>query len=66
MAMRFDPFEQLRDFQRAINAFGLSDWLGSGLSAGGVYPLINISSWTRSLVPARRGPPPTRQDHGRR
>ena len=42
MAMLFDPFEQLREFQRAIDAFRSSDWLGSGLSAGGAYPPINI------------------------
>ena len=42
MPMLFDPFEQLHEFQRAIDAFRSSGWLGSGLSAGGAYPPINI------------------------
>src|SRR3954451_995272 len=42
MAMLFDPFEQLRELQRAVDAFQSSGWLGSGLSAGGAYPPINI------------------------
>src|SRR4051812_36195046 len=42
MPMLFDPFEQLREFQRAIDTFRWSGWLGSGLSAGGAYPPINI------------------------
>ena len=42
MAMLFDPFEQLREFQRAVDAFRSSGWLGSGLSAGGAYPPINV------------------------
>ena len=42
MPMLFDPFEQLREFQRAIDAFRSSGWLGSGLSAGGTYPPMNI------------------------
>src|SRR4051794_22974543 len=42
MPMLFDPFEQLREFQRAIDAFRSSGWLGSGVSAGGAYPPINI------------------------
>jgi HSP20 family protein len=42
MPMLFDPFEQLRDFQHALDAFRSSGWLGSGLSAGGAYPPINI------------------------
>ena len=37
-----DPFEQLRDFQRALDSFRSSGWLGSGLSAGGAYPPINV------------------------
>jgi HSP20 family protein len=42
MPMLFDPFEQLRDFQRALDAFRSSSWLGTGLSAGGAYPPINV------------------------
>ena len=42
MPTLFDPFEQLREFQRAIDAFRSSGWLGSGLSAGGTYPPMNI------------------------
>ena len=42
MPTLFDPFEQLREFQRAIDAFRSSSWLGSGLSAGGAYPPINV------------------------
>src|SRR3954454_17296353 len=42
MPMLFDPFEQLRDFQRALDAFRSSGWLGAGLSAGGAYPPINV------------------------
>src|SRR5215212_6215874 len=42
MPMLFDPFEQLRDFQQALDTFRSSNWLGSGLSAGGAYPPINV------------------------
>src|SRR6476660_7709536 len=42
MPMLFDPFEHLRDFQRALDEFRSSGWLGSGMSAGGAYPPINI------------------------
>jgi HSP20 family protein len=42
MPMLFDPFEQLREFQRALDSFRSSGWLGAGLSAGGAYPPINI------------------------
>src|SRR3954470_5826482 len=42
MLMLFDPFEQLREFQGALDTFRSSGWLGSGLSAGGAYPPINI------------------------
>jgi HSP20 family protein len=42
MPMQFDPFEQLREFQRALESFRSSGWLGAGLSAGGAYPPINI------------------------
>ena len=42
MPMLFDPFEQLQEFQRAIDAFRSSGWLGPGLRAGGAHPPINI------------------------
>ena len=42
MPMLFDPFEQLQEFQRALDAFRSSGWLGSGPSAGGAYPPINV------------------------
>src|SRR3569623_832178 len=42
MPMPCDPFEQLREFQQALDTFRSSGWLGSGLSAGGAYPPINI------------------------
>ena len=42
MPMLFDPFEQLRDFQHALDSFRSSGWLGAGLSAGGAYPPMNI------------------------
>ena len=37
MPMLFDPFEQLRDFQRALDEVRSSSWLGFGMSAGGAY-----------------------------
>ena len=42
MPMPFDPFEQLQEFQRALDTFRSSGWLGSGVSAGGGYPPMNI------------------------
>ena len=42
MPMLFDPFEQLREFQRALDTFRSSSWLGAGPSAGGAYPPINV------------------------
>jgi HSP20 family protein len=42
MPMLFDPFEQLREFQRALDSFRSSEWLGAGLSASGAYPPINV------------------------
>jgi HSP20 family protein len=37
-----DPFEALQRFQEAIDAFHASSWLGSGPSAGGAYPPLNV------------------------
>ena len=42
MPTLFDPFRQLREFQGALDTFRSSDWLGSGLSAGGAHPPINV------------------------
>jgi HSP20 family protein len=43
MAMLFsDPFDALLQFQQALDAFRASNWLGSGPSAGGAYPPMNI------------------------
>ena len=42
MPTLFDPFRQLREFQGALDTFRSSGWLGSGLSAGGAYPPINV------------------------
>ena len=42
MPLLFDPFEQLQQFQRALDSFRSSGWLGAGPSAGGAYPPINI------------------------
>src|SRR4029079_19592248 len=51
MPMLFDPFEQLREFQRAIDSFRSSGWLGAGLSAGGAYPPINVFRKGDDIVP---------------
>jgi HSP20 family protein len=37
-----DPFEALLGLQRALDAYRSSGWLGSGTSAGGAYPPINV------------------------
>lgn len=43
MAMLFpDPFDALSQFQQALDTFRASGWLGSGPSAGGAYPPLNI------------------------
>jgi HSP20 family protein len=43
MAISFpDAFEALFQFQRALDAFRSSDWLGSSLSGSGGYPPINV------------------------
>lgn len=43
MAMLFpDPFQSLLKFQQALDAFRSSPWLGSGPSAGGAYPPMNV------------------------
>ena len=55
MPTLFDPFEQLREFQGALDTFRSSGWLGSGLSAGGAYPPINVfgpTGATRSIADA--------------
>ena len=45
-----DPFEPLLRFQQALDAFRSSAWLGSGPSAGGAYPPINIFHKDHDLV----------------
>src|SRR3954466_2708933 len=55
MPTLFDSFEQLREFQGALDTFRSSGWLGSGLSAGGAYPPINVfgpTGATRSIADA--------------
>jgi HSP20 family protein len=37
-----DPFEALAQFQRALDTFRTSGWLGAGPSAGGAYPPLNV------------------------
>jgi HSP20 family protein len=37
-----DPFNTLIQFQQALDAFRSSGWLGSGPSAGGAYPPLNV------------------------
>jgi len=37
-----DPFDTLLEFQRTLDSFRSSGWLGAGLSAGGAYPPINV------------------------
>jgi HSP20 family protein len=37
-----DPFDALERFQQAIDAFRASSWLGTGPSASGAYPPLNV------------------------
>jgi len=37
-----DPFEALAQFQRALDSFRTSGWLGAGPSGGGAYPPLNV------------------------
>ena len=37
-----DPFDALHQFQRALDTFRTSGWLGSGPSASGSYPPLNV------------------------
>jgi len=37
-----DPFDTLQRFQQAIDAFRTSSWLGTGPSAAGTYPPLNV------------------------
>lgn len=37
-----DPFDALLQFQRALDNFRASGWLGSGPSGGGTYPPLNV------------------------
>jgi HSP20 family protein len=42
MALFPDPFDALSSLQQALDAFRSSNWLASGPSGGGGYPLINL------------------------
>ena len=43
MAVLFpDPIDALLQFQQSLDAFRTSGWLGSGPSASGAYPPLNI------------------------
>lgn len=43
MAMSLpDPFDALLQFQQTLDAFRTSGWLGSGPSASGAYPPLNV------------------------
>jgi HSP20 family protein len=37
-----DPFDALLQFQRALDNFRTSDWLGASPSGGGTYPPLNV------------------------
>ena len=44
MALLFpDTLDALLQFQQSLDAFRTSGWLGSGPSASGAYPPLNIS-----------------------
>jgi HSP20 family protein len=45
-----DPFDTLYQFQRALDTFRTSGWLGSGPSGGGAYPPLNVFSQGEDLV----------------
>jgi HSP20 family protein len=42
MAVLYDPFEALSNFQAALDAFRASSWLDAGPSGTGAYPLMNV------------------------
>ncbi len=42
MAQLLDPFDALLQFQQALDAYRTSSWLGTGPSAGGAYPPVNV------------------------
>jgi HSP20 family protein len=42
MAMFADPFDALLGLQQALDSFRSSGWLGSGPSASGAYPPLNV------------------------
>jgi HSP20 family protein len=37
-----DPFDALLQFQRALDNFRASSWLGASPSGGGTYPPLNV------------------------
>jgi HSP20 family protein len=50
MLGRYDPFDALLDFQRALEARLESDWLRGGTAGAGAYPPINVFQQGDSLV----------------
>jgi HSP20 family protein len=63
MAMLFpDPFDALFQFQQALDAFRTSGWLGSGPSAGGAYPPLNIFRKDEDIVVIAEVPGVRRSD----
>jgi HSP20 family protein len=50
MNTRYDPFEALFDFQRALDARLESDWLQRATSGVGAFPAINVFHQEDSLV----------------
>jgi HSP20 family protein len=51
MPMMFsDPFNALSQFQQTLDTFRTSGWLGSGPSASGAFPPINIFRQGEDLV----------------
>ena len=45
-----DPLDALYQLQRALDTFRTSSWLGSGPSAGGAYPPLNVFRQGEDLV----------------
>jgi HSP20 family protein len=45
-----DPFDALVQFQRALDSFRSSGWLGTSPSGGGAYPPVNVFQKGEDLV----------------
>ena len=50
MNTRYDPFEALFDFQRALDARLESDWLRGATAGTGAFPPINVFQQADNLV----------------